>query len=104
MSNLFVKAIQGLLDDTNLFDRKEWANFLDVSVPEINRWLSGVTVPRSDYITMIYSALQLFDDIPTEPIEFFEQIAKYPSIEVSALSDEMLPTVWEYMQKPVIEW
>ena len=104
-SDLFVKAIKGLLDDTNTFTRPQWANLLDVSVSEINRWLSHKEIPRSDHLTMIFSILEMHENkVPQEPISFFKEIANYPADKVSIHGEKMLPTVWEYMQKPVVEW
>lgn len=105
MNKLFVKAIKGLLDDTNLFTRTQWANLLDVSNSEINRWLSEKDIPRSDHLTMIYSILTMQENkVPQEPISFFKEIANCPADKVSKYGNRMLPTVWEYMQKPVVEW
>ena len=105
MSKLFVKAIEGLLDDTNTFTRSQWANLLDITPSEINRWLLEKTIPRSDHLTMIFSILEMHENkVPQEPISFFKEIASFPADKVSIHGKKMLPTVWEYMKKPVIEW
>ena len=103
--NLFSKAIERLLDETELFSRREWANLLDVSVPEIERWLKEESLPRSDHLCMLWSFIELhLGDIPEGPISFFKEIANYPAEKVSAFGEQMMPNVWEYMQKPVIEY
>lgn len=95
--SLFAAALKNLLDDTTLYDRAEWADYLLISEAAISQWLHDKTVPRPDLLYMIYDTLAMTDGVPREPLAAFELVAKRPATEVSPLGSRMTPTVWEYM-------
>jgi len=109
--SLFTEALRDLLDETNLFTRKEWAEFLFVKViggppresgeERINKWLTEEGLPRSSDLSMICIALEESSDVTKEPLEKFKQMANIPARKVSKFGKRMLPTVWEYMNRPL---
>jgi hypothetical protein len=98
--SLFALSISGLLDKTNLFNRREWGEFLGVSEPAISQWVGDKTIPRPDNLYMILDILQQSTDIPEAPLRSFKDMARRNAIEVSPHGKRMLPTVWEYMTRP----
>lgn len=97
----FVDALRSLLDDTDLFERKDWAKFLGVSEEKINTWLSEEDIPRPFCLSMIFLALKNSSDVKKEPLKRFSEMAKLRSTTVSKLGKRMLPSVTEYMDRPI---
>ena len=98
--SLFSQSIRGLLDATDLYNRREWSTLLGVSEPAISQWLSDKTIPRADNLHMIVVTLEQSSRIPEMPVAEFRAMAHRPAIEVSPHGARMLPTVWEYMTRP----
>lgn len=96
----FALAIAKLLDETNLFNRREWAEFLGVSPPAISQWVGDKTIPRPDTLYMILDILQQSTDVPEGPIKSFKALAQRRATEVSPHGKRMLPSVWAYMMRP----
>jgi len=61
MNTLFSKALADLLDETNIFTRKEWANYLLVSEPAISQWVKGKTMPNPEILKSILLYLENFE-------------------------------------------
>jgi hypothetical protein len=98
--NLFASVIKALLDDTNLFNRKEWAQFLGVSESAISQWVGNKTIPRPDLLYMMVDVLEQSTGITKGPLEAFKAMAHKPGTDVSPHGRRMLPTVWAYMTRP----
>ena len=49
----FAEALQSLLDDTDLYNRSEWARYLGSDVATLLAWLEDKEFPRSDQLHMI---------------------------------------------------
>ncbi len=97
----FSQALEGVLDNTEMFRRHEWAELLGTTEEVIRYWITGTDIPRSSHIFMIMSTLQNSTNIPLEPIDAFMAMAKKPALDVSPKHGGlMLPTVDEYMNRP----
>ena len=95
----FARAIKGLLDETDLFDRKSWSHVLDVSEKEIRSWLNDTSVPHTYTLGMILEVLARSTDIPKEPLRRFADMSYRSALEVSPHGGEMLPTVLAYSDR-----
>lgn len=100
-SNSFASALKGLLDDTGLFERREWAKVLGVKVAAIEDWLAERSIPRSSQLNMLVTVLEHSSGIPPEPLHVFAQMAALRATLVSPFGSRMLPTVGEYMKRPI---
>lgn len=98
--SIFALAIKALLDETNLFNRREWAEFLGVSEPAISQWVGDKTIPRPDLLYMMVDVLEHSTDVPEAPLKAFQAMAQQAATEVSPHGKRMLPTVWAYMTRP----
>src|SRR3712207_1433798 len=98
--SIFAAVIKALLDETNLFNRREWAEFLGVTESAISQWVGDKTIPRPDLLYMIVDVLEQSTDIPEAPLESFKDMARRVATEVSPHGRRMLPTVWAYMTRP----
>ncbi len=66
--SIFAVALKALLDETNLFDRREWAQFLNVSESAISQWVGDKTIPRADLLYMIIDVLAESTDVVKAPL------------------------------------
>jgi hypothetical protein len=99
--SLFTEALADLLDKTAFFSRAEWADFLMIKEALIDRWLAEKDLPKPYWLHMIWLALETSSNIPKEPLDKFKTMALKSSKEVSdKFGTLMLPTVWEYMNRP----
>ena len=98
--SLFAQALRGLLDDTQLFSRKDWADLLGVKQAAISQWVHDITIPRPDHLYVIFDTLKSSDLQDEERLTIFREISNRPSISVSPRGKRMLPTIWEYMTRP----
>jgi hypothetical protein len=98
--SLFAETLKGLFDETNLFDRKDWSEFLGSSEQKIQNWLEDREIPRPDHLFMIIEVLKNSDGVRREPIKRFETVSTQRATEVSPFGKLMLPTVKEYMERP----
>jgi hypothetical protein len=101
--SLFANALTHLLDDTDLFDRADWADVLSVSTAAISQWVNDKTIPQPDYLYTIYEMVKGSDLPSEEPLINFREIAKLPAYEVSPHGRRMLPNIWSYMTRPVFD-
>lgn len=93
----FAETLKSLLDETNLFDRAGWADYLLISAAAISQWLHDKTVPRPDLLYMIHDTLTMSDGVSPQQLRAFKTMAERPATDVSPLGSRMTPTVWEYM-------
>ena len=54
----FKHALRGLLYETGLFTKSQWATYLGVSESQINGWVRGQSFPRLEYLRMILDVLE----------------------------------------------
>lgn len=96
----FALALNRVLDKTGLFSRAQWAEYLDVSEADISQWLDDKTIPRSDILFVTLDTLS-GSDVPQESVSEFRTMAEKLSTEVSPNGEQMLPSVSEYMIRPM---
>jgi energy-coupling factor transporter ATP-binding protein EcfA2 len=100
----FAEALTGLLDNTQLFQRREWASLLGIKESAISQWLSEETIPKATNLNMVFVTVERASDADKGPLETFRQMATLPALEASPRNGKrMLPTVWEYMKRPVFD-
>ncbi len=101
----FAEALEGLLDATELYTRREWAKLLGIKDSAISQWLSEETIPRASNLNMIYVTVEKASDAAKEPLEVFRKMAAdLPALEASPKNGRrMLPNVWAYMKRPVFD-
>jgi transcriptional regulator with XRE-family HTH domain len=79
MNTSFKLALSNLLDDTETFSRKEWANYLLVSEPAISQWTKGKTLPRAEHLKSILLYLENFErETVQDCLYMFHQMADLP--------------------------
>lgn len=99
----FAQAIRALLDDTNFFDRKSWAAFLDVPEATILTWVNDEALPRPDRLRMILDLLRLRGR-NQQPVEKFDSLIVQSPNDISPLGFMMLPTVNDYLKLSVLDF
>lgn len=99
----FAVSLERLLDQTGLFTRDEWAQFLRISAPAISQWVNDHTIPEPDRLNMILSVLRESDDVPKEILVEFDQLALRPSVEISPHGERLDATLKEYMLQPLFQ-
>jgi len=108
--SLFTDALKGLLDDSNLFSREEWAEYLFIKVINgtnnkgphtIEEWLREESLPKPHDLSMIVLVIERSSDTNKEPLVAFNQMSALPARTVSKFGKRMLPTVFEYMHRPL---
>jgi hypothetical protein len=97
----FSEALQRLLDETNLFTRAEWCEVCGVELAVLDSWLRDESIPPAYFLNMLLFALQDSTDVVKGPVEDFVSMASRPARKVSPLGTQMLPTVAEYMKRPI---
>src|ERR1043166_8242176 len=101
--SIFATALTGLLDETELFERADWADLLGVSESAISQWVTDKTIPHADHLYVIFATLKGSDIPSEEPLNYFRQIAQLQATEVSPNGRRMLPNVWAYMTRPAFD-
>ena len=99
--SIFAKALANLLDNTNLFTRREWAKFAGVTEDKIEGWLKDEDIPRPYTLSLITLCLKNCSDVNQSPVIEFEKISELRSTLVSPYGDRMLPTIKEYYSRPI---
>lgn len=99
MPSDFSEALRRLLDDTQLFDRGEWATYLGVKKDRIEKWLADAELPRVGHLGLILTTIEN-SDVPPGPLLDFTIMAGRPAREVSPHGRLMLPTVMEFVKRP----
>lgn len=97
--SLFAEALRALLDDTNLFERHEWAKFCGASPEKLRDWLRDEALPKPSNLALIWIVLEESSGIPQEPLEKFKEMTRMPARKVSPFGVQMLPTVHQYVKR-----
>lgn len=110
----FAEALKRLLNDTIDYTREDWVEYLFVLVVGerdykrkrlnlIESWLRDEALPSPSQLYMIWLVTsERYTSPATGPsTEAFRQMANRRATEVSPLGNRMLPTVWEYMKRPI---
>jgi transcriptional regulator with XRE-family HTH domain len=99
----FANALRALLDESQVFTRAQWAEFLGVTEPAISQWVNDDTLPRADNLRMIIDVLQESDEVNPELLQRFRTMASRPAHEVSPHGDRLGRSVAHYLLKPLLE-
>ena len=97
----FAAALKRILDDTEIFSREDWSEILGVPASMIQMWVDDKNLPRASHLGMILTTLEISAGIPEEPLEEFKAMASLRATEVSPFGVRMLPTVMEYINRPI---
>lgn len=99
----FALLLRRLLDETDIFSRSQWAEFLNVSEAAISQWVTDKTVPRAELLRMIVELIRSVDDAPHEPLREFEKMAAKPSGIVSPNGKRFGESVNAYLVSPLLD-
>ncbi len=99
----FAASLRRLLDETGIFDRREWSRFLNVSGAAISQWLTDKTIPRPETLRMIVELVRSNKNAPREPLQQFDAMSANPSLEVSPHGRRMGESVRSYLVSPLVE-
>jgi GAF domain-containing protein/predicted DNA-binding transcriptional regulator AlpA len=99
----FAMALAAILDDTQIFTRRQWAEFLDISESAISQWVTDKTLPRPEHLRKIVRFLQDSDGVPPELLFGFSEVCALPARQVSPLSARLGEdrTFDQYMLRPL---
>jgi hypothetical protein len=99
----FARVLRGLLDETGVFSRDEWARVLVVSPAAISQWVNDHTIPRASLLRSILDVVKRHcGDRHPALLKFFDT-ARRPADAVSPHGTRMRPTVGHYLVTPVLE-
>lgn len=98
----FAEVLRRLLDDTGIFDRKEWSEFLGITPSAISQWLHDETMPRPELLRMIVGLVKRSDDVPREVLEAFESMASKPADQVLPPGRRLEGSINAYMVSPLL--
>lgn len=101
--SIFSKALKGLLDDTEVFTRKDWATVLALEETEIMSWVLDKALPTPETLRSIVHVVKTLDDVKEDPLRKWTAIVERPSREVTPFWKQMGKDVANYMVKPCIE-
>ena len=99
----FAQLLRRLLDDTGIFNRSEWAEFLSVSTAAISQWVNDNTVPRPELLRMIVDLVRSVDNAPQGLLQEFETMAARPSEVVSPNGKRFGESVSAYLVRPLLD-
>ncbi len=100
----FATALTLLMDESNLCNRKQWAEILGVTEPAISQWLNDRTLPRPEFLRGIVNTVRRnANRVPKGIIEEFAHIAGKPAAEVSPFADRIGQSVNAYLAKPLLD-
>jgi transcriptional regulator with XRE-family HTH domain len=101
--SVFATTLTKLLDETNLFNRREWSEFLNVSQPAVSQWVNDKTIPEPDLLQMILRVLRESDGVPREPLDDFEALMVRPFADISPHGTRLDPTLGDYLLRPLLK-
>ena len=101
----FAEMLRRMLDDTERFDRAEWAGVLEVSTPAISQWVNDRTLPRPESLRLIVSVLRPVAGEPGPVLSDFLKLADQPAEEVTPLANRLGddPSFAHFMVRPLRE-
>lgn len=97
----FARALKGLLDETGVFSRKQWAELLDVSQSAISQWVNDRSIPQPELLRMVIDVLKDTDGVPRNILEDFQVIATASSRSVSPHGHRFGRSVADYLVSPL---
>jgi hypothetical protein len=98
----FASALKDLLDNNGAYDRSDWSYILDTPLEQIESWVEDTTCPRPHHLGMIFTCVDRASDTNKEVSAKFKAVCQERSTLVSPFGKRMLPTVWEYFNRPAI--
>lgn len=100
----FAQLLRRLLDETDIFSRSQWAEFLNVSTSAISQWLNETTVPRPELLRMILDLVRSVDNAPQGLLQEFDEMAAKPAAAVSTRHGKKFgESVNAYLIRPLLE-
>lgn len=99
----FAAALTALLDNTGIYDRRQWASFLDVTVSAISQWVRDKTLPSAERLRKILDYLRDQDEMPEEILLEFGEVCFAPAQQVSPLGSRLgdNATFGDYLLQPL---
>ena len=89
----FALMLEKLFDQTNLFDRSHWAEFLGLSPQGISLWTDDKAIPTAEQLRMVLGVLRENDHTPKEILDEFDVMSLRPFREISPHPDLNIRTV-----------
>jgi hypothetical protein len=99
----FAAILRRLLDDTGVFGRREWSEFLGVSQAAISQWLSDRTIPRPETLGMIVDLVKSSDRAPSQLLSEFGAMVSRPASEVSPNGARFGESLAAYLIGPLMD-
>jgi hypothetical protein len=76
------QVLKVLLDESNYFDRAEWARFFGRKEEILESWVSDATIPPPSFLAMLLDLLRHTDAIPSTVFEQWKSVSELPAINV----------------------
>jgi DNA-binding LacI/PurR family transcriptional regulator len=98
----FACALAGLIDDSGLHSRGEWAEILNVTPAAISLWLNDKTLPRPEILQSLLDEVARYRAVPVKTkLEEFYAIADQPG---EAISPKGIgESIWAYLVGPILK-
>jgi hypothetical protein len=107
----FAAALKNIFENSGFYDSvDEWKEYLGLKLHRLDQrhkydeWLADKRLPSPSnlYMTYLIFAPDSIYTVPhPEAFEDFKNLLHVRATEVSPLGARMLPTVWEYMSRPL---
>lgn len=101
--SIFSEVLKGLLDDTQIFSREDWATVLGVEESAIASWVQDEALPPAIVLRSIVRVVKRLDGVKEEPVRKWSAIVDLPAREVTPFWQEMGKDTGNYMVRPCIE-
>lgn len=105
-SSPFSTGLKGLMDQTGLLSRAEWAYMLNVSGAAISQWLNDKHAPKAKHLSLVVDFIKnradSLDSNAKDLLVDFELMGRKPIQIVSPIHDKFkeCKTIGEYLLKP----
>ena len=99
----FVSLLRRMLDESGIFSRSEWAEYLRVSEPAISQWLNDHTMPKAEHLRKIIWTLRNKDNVPKNLITEYESLLELSAHEVTPHFNRIGNTLGEYVISPLVQ-
>ena len=99
----FAKALSQLLDDTKVFDRSGWAEYLGVEEDQIESWMNDTSLPPAATLRAVLALVSSSIGREGRPVLEFLALANQPICDVTPCAGHTDIRLGDYIVSPLRE-